>query len=355
MVPRLLSLGLAFLAINCGEVIFADQPTSAVFFRGVNLFGPSLMIDGHFWHAGDSPDLVCNGQSFENQSVTLHPSTDSERARMIRSSRWGRAIDVDMMRIPAGDYQIFVYVWEDNDPTTYSIFVNGRKVVGPFTSGAAGSWKRLGPWPVRPNEGCSRISAQGGDANLCEIEIWSGTGPVPDPLAPEFNLALSAEQLAFFESKIRPTLIEKCYRCHSQDAQEVGGNLLLDSHAAIVKGGDTGPPIALGDPDASLLNWRLPSVGINDISLTVKATRNWDQHSNMSLHADHAKVIDRPIAGLSRDLKQRGMLDETLVVWTTEFGWTPGVDGKDGRGHHSACFSSFMPRFCTCWASITLD
>ncbi len=69
---------------------------------------------------------------------------------------------------------------------------------------------------------------------------------------------------------------------------------------------------------------------------------NWDQHGDMAEHAKHARNIDKPIAGLLMDLKQRGLLDETLVVWTTEFGRTPGVDGTKGRGHHSACFSSWL-------------
>jgi uncharacterized protein (DUF1501 family) len=72
------------------------------------------------------------------------------------------------------------------------------------------------------------------------------------------------------------------------------------------------------------------------------SNHNWDQHGDMAEHADHAKGIDRPLAGLLQDLKNRGMLDETLVVWTTEFGRTPGVDGDKGRGHHSACFSSWL-------------
>ncbi len=72
------------------------------------------------------------------------------------------------------------------------------------------------------------------------------------------------------------------------------------------------------------------------------SSKNWDQHGDMAEHAKHAKNIDQPIAGLLRDLKQRGMLDDTLVVWTTEFGRTPGVDGTKGRGHHSACFSSWL-------------
>jgi arylsulfatase A-like enzyme len=72
------------------------------------------------------------------------------------------------------------------------------------------------------------------------------------------------------------------------------------------------------------------------------SSHNWDQHADMAEHAVHAKNIDQPIAGLLKDLKRRGMLDDTLVVWTTEFGRTPGVDGTKGRGHHSACFSSWL-------------
>jgi uncharacterized protein (DUF1501 family) len=52
--------------------------------------------------------------------------------------------------------------------------------------------------------------------------------------------------------------------------------------------------------------------------------------------------VDRPIAGLIKDLKQRGMLDETLVVFATEFGRTPGSQGSDGRDHHPHGFSIWM-------------
>ena len=83
---------------------------------------------------------------------------------------------------------------------------------------------------------------------------------------------------------------------------------------------------------------RLAERGVRFIELVDgSSSNNWDQHGNMAEHADHAKVIDQPLAGLLQDLKERGMLEDTLVVWTTEFGRTPGVDGDKGRGHHSAC------------------
>lgn len=71
---------------------------------------------------------------------------------------------------------------------------------------------------------------------------------------------------------------------------------------------------------------------------------NWDSHGDMQAHAPLAKAIDQPQAALIADLKQRGLLENTLVVWTTEFGRTPyntSADAK-GREHHHQVFSSWM-------------
>jgi hypothetical protein len=70
---------------------------------------------------------------------------------------------------------------------------------------------------------------------------------------------------------------------------------------------------------------------------------DWDAHSG--LRSGHEKLctqVDRPIAGLLKDLKRRGLLDDTLVVWATEFGRTPGSQNGDGRDHHPFGFSAFM-------------
>ena len=72
------------------------------------------------------------------------------------------------------------------------------------------------------------------------------------------------------------------------------------------------------------------------------SSNNWDSHSAMKDHVPKARSVDRAIAGLLKDLKSRGMLDETLVVWTTEFGRTPHTDGPTGRSHHPYVFSSWL-------------
>ena len=90
---------------------------------------------------------------------------------------------------------------------------------------------------------------------------------------------------------------------------------------------------------------RLAERGVRFIELIDSgSSNNWDAHGNMMEHVPLARNVDRPIAGLIRDLKSRGMLDETLVVWTTEFGRTPynSQPNAAGREHHHQCFSSWM-------------
>jgi len=71
--------------------------------------------------------------------------------------------------------------------------------------------------------------------------------------------------------------------------------------------------------------------------------QNWDQHSNLvSGHEKNARETDKPIAGLLYDLKQRGLLDDTLVIWGGEFGRTPNTEGKNGRDHNTAAFCMWM-------------
>mgnify|MGYP002628129406 CR=1 FL=1 len=69
----------------------------------------------------------------------------------------------------------------------------------------------------------------------------------------------------------------------------------------------------------------------------------WDAHSGLkSNHENLSRQVDLPTAGLLKDLKQRGLLDETIVVFATEFGRTPGTQGADGRDHHPFGFSVWM-------------
>jgi hypothetical protein len=88
---------------------------------------------------------------------------------------------------------------------------------------------------------------------------------------------------------------------------------------------------------------RLAERGVRFIELIDTGSRpNWDSHGDMKEHADLAYNVDQPTAALITDLKQRGMLDDTIVLWATEFGRTPTREGKNGRGHHRDCFSVWV-------------
>ncbi len=90
---------------------------------------------------------------------------------------------------------------------------------------------------------------------------------------------------------------------------------------------------------------RLIERGVRFIELTcpkVKADR-WDQHRNLKDgHEKNAMAVDQPIAALLQDLKSKGLLDETLVVWAGEFGRTPMAQGLDGRDHNPFGFTIWM-------------
>lgn len=110
-------------------------------------------------------------------------------------------------------------------------------------------------------------------------------------------------------------------------------------------GMDSDDPHTRGYAAQCLLARRLVERGVRFIELTcpkVEADR-WDQHNNLKDgHERNAHAVDQPIAGLLKDLKSRGLLEETLVVWTGEFGRTPFAQGTNGRDHNPSAFSMWM-------------
>ncbi|MFO0014328.1 MAG: DUF1501 domain-containing protein [Planctomycetota bacterium] len=89
-----------------------------------------------------------------------------------------------------------------------------------------------------------------------------------------------------------------------------------------------------------LIARKMAEAGVRFIEIT---QGNWDHHNNIvEALTKNCTAIDRPMFGLLTDLKQRGLLDETLVVWTGEFGRTPYAQGRDGRDHNHKAFSLWM-------------
>ena len=93
-----------------------------------------------------------------------------------------------------------------------------------------------------------------------------------------------------------------------------------------------------------LLARRLAERGVRFVQVTHSdGMVQWDQHGNLRKgHAKNALEVDRPIAGLLTDLKSRGLLKDTLVLWGGEFGRTPTVEGSDGRDHNPEGFTVWL-------------
>jgi hypothetical protein len=149
--------------------------------------------------------------------------------------------------------------------------------------------------------------------------------------ADEIESAISNYELAYKMQSSVPELTE--FKSESEATKKLYG---LDSQ----------DPHTRSYGAQCLLARRLVERGVRFIELTcpqTNGTDRWDQHQGLKMgHENNAHAVDQPIAGLLKDLKIRGLLDETLVVWSGEFGRTPFAQGEDGRDHNPSAFSMWM-------------
>ncbi len=94
--------------------------------------------------------------------------------------------------------------------------------------------------------------------------------------------------------------------------------------------------------DACLVARRLVERGVRAVQIFTGAGQPWDDHGNIANHRNNARTVDQPVAALLKDLKNRGLLEDTLVLWGGEFGRTPTSEGATGRDHNNHGFSVFL-------------
>jgi hypothetical protein len=150
--------------------------------------------------------------------------------------------------------------------------------------------------------------------------------------ADEIEAAISNYELAYHMQSSVPELTE--FSAESKATQRLYGLFDADPHTRSYGA-------------QCLMARRLIERGVRFVELTCpqvdKSIDRWDQHYDLKDgHARNAHAVDKPIAGLLKDLKSRGLLEETLVVWSGEFGRTPFAQGTDGRDHNPSAFSMWM-------------
>jgi hypothetical protein len=163
-----------------GAVIHSPPVTfrvgNVILYRAVNLGGGQTSIDGVPYEANGGKWLKANGVASERKDVDLVPPADAPRAAVIRTSVAAKeGTSVTLENVPAGTYQVYLWVWEDNDSQTYDIFLAGKLVQAKYQSGAAGTWAKLGPWVLDHAAGDLALSAKGGTACFSGVEVWRVT------------------------------------------------------------------------------------------------------------------------------------------------------------------------------------
>jgi hypothetical protein len=159
---------------------------------------------------------------------------------------------------------------------------------------------------------------------------------------PEIASRIASYELAFRMQSAAPELID--LKRETQDTLDMYG---LDREEPKNGSGRAGGPGQFRTFAANcLLARRLVERGVRFVNII---HASWDHHSDLDLELPYnAGMADQPVAALIKDLKQRGLLDETLVVWASEFGRTPlgenrgGSEKVTGRDHHPYAFSIFL-------------
>jgi hypothetical protein len=185
-------------------------------------------------------------------------------------------------------------------------------------------------------------------------QFVDGESPIPhlkSPVSPErqqrkrdllrrFNERHAADHAAHAEIEARIGAFELAFRMQAEAPEAVD----LASEAAATQqlyGLDHQSTRAMGR--ACLLARRLVERGVRFVQIYCGSGSKWDAHAHIEQnHSALCRASDRPVAALLADLKQRGLLDQTLVVWGGEFGRTPMSEKGDGRDHNPTGFTMWL-------------
>jgi hypothetical protein len=179
--------------------------------------------------------------------------------------------------------------------------------------------------------------------DLLPPEEFAGGQRASLDLIREFNLRHREEREGFTELDARLASYELAYRMQSS-ALEVGNLEEETRHTQRNYGLAHDDERTRNFGRKCLLARRLVERGVRFVQLyDMPDVDGWDAHAKLTEnHTPRARWTDQPVAALLDDLKQRGLLDETLVIWASEFGRTPLLQGDGGRNHNSAGFTIWL-------------
>jgi hypothetical protein len=344
--------------------------------QALNDYAGKTIAESPFKSTLESPYLKKNLREFVAGLHKVHPKLMAMQVGYRKRGQSGIEVS-DWWPHVGGmidDIAVVRSMWTtDNDHGAQLQFHTGRHALeGPFPS--IGSWIRYGLGSLNDNlpsfvvlgtplaDCCGGQSGHGSDYLGPE---FSGVQLTVDPRNPlpfatpqgvyedeqraKFELAGKLNRLAAVEYPDDPDVLAriKSYELAFRMQTAVPELFRLDQETKATQelyGLDNGTTRTFGQQ--CLAARRMVERGVRFIQIFHGSNGGagaWDAHGGLKAgHTALSAQVDKPIAGLLADLKQRGLLEETLVVWGTEFGRTPGAQGADGRDHHPYGFSIWL-------------
>ena len=231
--------------------------------------------------------------------------------------------------------------------------------LGSWVSCALGSANQNLPTFVNIGRPSSPVQLTGGylGASVAATPFQTGDTPIPNLYPPKGGSAAEREAqmqaLAELNAEFRERYAINSDIAARVKAYELAARMQLAAPEAVDLSGEskaTQSMYGIDDKETEdfgrqlLLARRLAERGVRFIQICHAGGGNgrWDAHDDIKNHAPLCRATDKPIAGLIRDLKQRGMLDSTLVIWTSEFGRTPWSQNTTGRDHNPRGFTTWL-------------
>ena len=231
--------------------------------------------------------------------------------------------------------------------------------LGSWVTYALGTANKNLPAFVNMGRPSSPVQLMGGylGASYSATPFQVGATPIPDLLRPETTAAADRDRqmqnLFELNKQFREDYAIESEIAARVKSYELAANMMLKAPDVVDFSKEpkhVTDLYGIGAPETDefgrelLLARRLVENGVRFIQICHAGGGNgsWDAHDDMKSHAPLCKSVDKPIAGLIQDLKQRGLLDSTLVVFTSEFGRTPWSQNTTGRDHNAKGFSTLM-------------
>jgi hypothetical protein len=230
---------------------------------------------------------------------------------------------------------------------------------GSWVSYALGSANKNLPTFVNIGRPSSPVQLTGGylGASVAATPFQAGESPIPNLKPPRGTRAADRERrmkaLEDLNRDFRDRYALESDIAARTKAYELAARMQLSAPEAVDISGEPKHVLDLygiGDPATEdfgrqlLLARRLAERGVRFIQVCHAGGGNggWDAHGDIRTHAPLCRATDRPIAGLIRDLKAHGLLDQTLVVWTSEFGRSPWSQNTTGRDHNPRGYTAWL-------------